>query len=114
MADIVSFSNENFFSLPSAFLRVVFRYLQRDSLEQAEIRTLVSRELEFDAIGGWSFDDLSLEALYAVREALVAIEADLPDAISGWTEGYKPRFRGYLSTFKDRLDRHIEILKKRG
>ena len=91
-------------------MRVVFKYVREGPPHSEEVADFLSREDEFDAIGGWSFDELSLESLVAVRSAVERMEADLPSAMSRWREEFRPRFPGLLEAFKSGLAKRIVAL----
>lgn len=76
-------------------------------MTNTEIRALLDREEEFDAIGGWDFSSLSLQSLRDLRDVLARIAEDPVAASSHWNPERRPIFVSDLEKFRRNLDDRI-------
>ena len=111
MSDVVTFGGGVSCSLRPLTVATIFEHIRRHAPDQAELMRLVAREKEFDAIGGWFFDDLSLPALLRLQEVVQQLEAELPDAIAHWREDRRPLFYSNLTVFRQKLAERIGQLQ---
>jgi len=83
--------------------------LRASSEVNAEIRELLVREAEFDAIGGWDFSSLSLHSLRVLQEVLAKIAEDPVAASSHWNPEWRPTFVSDIEKFRRRLGDRIRL-----
>ncbi len=107
MSDTANLGDSVFFAARSATFRTVFRCLRASTLTNAEIRALLNREEEFDAIGGWDFSSLSLHSLRVLQEVLAKIAEDPVAASSHWNPERRPIFVSDIEKCRRNLDDRI-------
>jgi hypothetical protein len=114
MADVITFGNGVEMFGPAALPRAIFRHVRLLAADDPGLMSLVAQEELFDAQGGWFFDSLSLSSLRRLQDVINRINTDLPNAISDWTEQYRPRFYEVFDEFKRKLAERIEQLTSGG
>jgi hypothetical protein len=112
MADVIDFGNDILMFGPPAMMETIFGYVQQHAADDRELMHLVSREDEFDAMGGWDLFDLSLAALKRLNEVVMKLQDDLPGAIDDWNEPFRPKFYHYFEQFKQKLAERISALEQ--
>jgi len=112
MDDVIAFGGDLDMYGPPAMLRTIFRYIRHYAGNSEELQNFALQEEIFDAQGGWDFDTLTLEALKKLQSIIGQLEADLPGAISDWSEPYRPRFYVKFPEFKKNLADRIAQLQE--
>ncbi|MDB5321716.1 MAG: hypothetical protein JWN40_3347 [Phycisphaerales bacterium] len=106
MSDSVNFGGDIVTFARAATIEILFEHLRKRVPENRELQVLLVREREFDAIGGWFFDTLSLDALLIVQQALQAL-AFAPDAAAHWNEDRRPMFYADIERLGQQLAERI-------
>lgn len=109
MSNIGHFRGSIVFSARPATFRTIFRGLRERAEGHTEIRDLLTREEEFDAIGDWDFGSLSLPSLLVLRELLDAMARDPEAATAHWQPEARPLFVRDLSIFREKLAARIAL-----
>jgi hypothetical protein len=111
MSDSVWFGGDTRMSALAATLETIFNHVRKYAVDNPELMGLVAREEEFDAMGGWPFDTLSLSALERLQNVLERLDADLPDSISNWKVEWRPVFYKDFEEFKQKLGERTAQLR---
>ena len=107
MSDSVTFSEEIFFPAQGATMETIFSHIRKEFPGHPEFVALLARETEFDAIGGWFFDELSRDALLLLQQTTDRMVADLPAAAAHWNPDRRPLFYSDIERFRSKLAERI-------
>ena len=108
MSDTVHFGCEIGTFARAATVETIIAYLRKHAPDHSEFSKLVAREKEFERIGGWFFDDLSVEALKLLRRLTDQLAAD-PEAAAHWTPERRPVFYADLDRFRQKLAERLSF-----
>lgn len=109
MSDTVDLGRGVYFPARSATLRTVFRHLHRHAVTHEDIREMLEREDEFDAIGGWRLGSLSVPSLHVLANELEVMAADPMTAASNWNPERRPIFVNDIQRFRERLAERLAL-----
>jgi hypothetical protein len=109
MSNIGHFSDAIVFSARGASFRTIFRGLRERAAGDAEIGDLLRREEEFDAIGDWGFESLSLPSLLILQELVDAMARDPEAATPHWLPEGRPLFVSDLRVFREKLAERLAL-----
>ena len=109
MSDTADLGKSVMFAARSATFRTVFRCLRASPDANREIRELLAREEEWDAIGHWDFGSLSLQSLRVMQDVLAKIADDPVAASSDWNPEWRPVFVSDIEEFRRNLRDRIRL-----
>lgn len=109
MSDTADLGKSVMFAARSATFRTVFRCLRAIPDANSEIRELLAREEEWDAIGHWDFGSLSLQSLRVMQDLLAKIADDPVAASSDWNPEWRPVFVSDIEEFRRNLRDRIRL-----
>lgn len=111
MSDVVSFSDECFTSARAATVERIFEAIREEATDNEELMAVVARRGEFDAMGGWSFETLPLEALEELERIVYGLTRN-PDAPAKWREDRRPLFWMDLGRIQAMLKLRVRQLRE--
>lgn len=112
MANVAVFGDQIHMSLHASTCDTIFDHIRKYAPDSDELMELVALQEVFDAQGCWFFNTLSLPALERLMTVLEKLEANLPKAISNWSETSRPLFHANFAEFKQKLAERIAQLRR--
>ena len=93
----------------AATLRTVFDLIRARTDTNPELRNLLNREIEFDAVGHWDFGSLSMESFRVLRQILSDIARDPAAAASSWNPTWRGGFVSDIEEFRKNLEDRLAL-----
>lgn len=97
------------FAARAATFRTVFDFIRASADTNSELRNLLDRQIEFDAVGHWDFGSLSMESFRVLRQILSDIARDPAAAASSWNPKRRGAFVSDIDEFRKNLEDRLAL-----
>ncbi len=93
----------------AATFRTVFDFVRASADTNPELRNLLNREIEFDAVGHWDFSSLSMGSLRVLLQILTEIARDPAAVAWDWNPTWRSGFVSDIEEFRKNLEDRLAL-----
>lgn len=97
------------FAAHAATFRTVFDFMRASTDTNPELRNLLDRQIEFDAVGHWDFSSLSMVSFRVLRQILTQIARDPVVVAWDWNPTWRGGFVSDIEEFRKNLEDRLAL-----